>query len=292
MRLGQFSRKYEVKSSEIVEILDKHFRTVNNHPNIKLTSEELSYLLNQFEVRETEEGSHLQDNATDDASKTDHATASLPETAIDADAEENQIIAEDTALSDPQLGPNVEGNQPNKADASTSIPKETPKVISLEKEYEEQTKGVETIKTEKPKLDGLKVLGKIAIPEPKEKNKIEEKTESLKKKGEERTTKKRHPRKSQKQTLSLEEQRKRKERLAWKKKQQEQKRLKEKRRAHYEKQLAKKKEVQKAKKLHKKKETTIAQVPSPKEKITPHVPVKKNPLKRFWKWLNGAYDET
>lgn len=291
MRLGQFSRKYEIKSNEVVEVLDKHFRSVNNHPNVKLTDEELAFLLTHFDTELTDEGQISPDTPLETTKKPEGTTSNLTESANDTEAEENQITDQETSLTHPKFEKDVASDLPSQTDTSGSIAKESPKVISLEKEYEEQTKDVETIKAEKPKLDGLKVLGKIDIPEPKEKIVKEEETEAQKKKVKESTSRNKRPRKSQKQTLSLEEQRKRKERLAWKKKQLEQKRLKEKRRKHYERQLQKKKEVQKATPLKKEKATTQVAEPEPKAKTTPTKAVKQNPIKSFWKWLNGAYDD-
>lgn len=278
MRLGQFSRKYEVKSTEVVDVLGEYFRTVINHPNVKLTEEELSFL-----------EKHFQSNTSRQANPT-------PPHISEADATEESVLV---ASSDSSQ---VTEGEPSEAQATTEeVVEETnttitdipaaPKVISLEKEYEEQTKDVETIPTEKPQLEGLRVLGKIDIPETKPSKSKNEKNEGQTKSAIKNVAQKKPRKKVQKQGLSLEEQRQRKERMAWKKKQQEQKRLKEKRRLHYEKQLLKKKEEQKAQKTKNQHQKSTEKVIPPQPKVTTAKQVKKGKIKRFWQWLNGAYDD-
>lgn len=283
MRLGQFSRKFEVKSTEVVELLSENFRTVNPHPNIKLKEEELLFLLKHFQANEktsvfSNENAHfLQAPPSQPSEDSSHVTAGSFSNHEHNLEEHNELHIESKQDETPKKA--TEDHQPS-----------VPKVISLEKEYKEQTKDVEIITTDKPKLEGLKVLGKIEIPETNGEKPKHNTKEVIIKGAKPNLETKRPKKKAQGQKLSLEEQRQREERLAWKRKQQEQKELKEKRRLHYEKQLAKKKEAQKPLKAKQQSTTKVKEDVPRKIPTTTVQSVKKSRIKRFWQWLNGAYD--
>ncbi len=274
MRLGQLSRKLEVDSSVIVKVLKEHFREVNNHPNIKIQEEELAFLTSHFAPKSaTPAGTEM---PTETPQKTEK-----PETT------EESVQKEDKEKV-------TEAKKPEYVESLR------PKVITLENEFSEKTRSLESFKVEKPELEGLKVVGKIDLPEPKPKTKPEQettkessqatgKTNTIDEKGARQryTDKKRRP-KTRNNRNPVEARKKKAEYLERKKKEQEEKRLKELRKKHYEEKL-KNKSSEKAPK--KKKKKNVKSVPS---QAQPQKPVEakrtKNPIVRFWKWLNGHYD--
>lgn len=265
MRLGQLSRQLEISSDQIVKLLSENFREVNNHPNIKISEEELQFLNDRFApIKEVLE---------------------LPQ------EEPEAIVIEEVETSVQEV----------EAPSTPKFIEELrPQVISLEDEFLAQTKGLETYKTEKPHLEGLKVVGKIDLPEPivKEKEEKPEEKSDPRKVRNDRASRQRKEL-SERKSNALVEERKKAKRIAIKKQYEEEERLKNLKKKHYEEHVkAKIKPVAPKKKKRKVEETVSAPaVPysnKPKAAVqSPKVSTKvqtKNPLKRFWLWLNGAYD--
>ena len=264
MRLGQLSRQLEISSEQIVKLISENFREVNNHPNIKISEEELAFLNERFAPEPVE-----------------------PEAAAE---EIEAIIVEEV-------------KEPVKEVETSEVPEFIeelrPQVISLEDEFHAQTEDLESYKAEKPHLEGLRVVGKIDLPEPivKEKEENPEEKDDLRKARNERVIRQRKER-SERRTNALIEEKKKAKRLAIKKKFEEEERLKNLKKKHYEEHVkAKIKPVAPRKKKVKVEETdSTPAVPysSPAKKTNSRKPIPKqrakNPLKRFWLWLNGAYD--
>ena len=261
MRLGQLSRKLEVESSTIVKVLKEHFREVNNHPNVKILDEELEFLTQKYSPKNS---------------------APQPKTIVEEQSSE--LIAKES-LEAPSLQKEV----------PVFVESLRPKVITLESEFDEKKKALESFKAEKPELEGLRVLGKIELPEPKPKTPKADKAEE-KKEGtntvNERTIRNRNNRRGQKTRVNRTpaEERKRAEQMAKRQKAAEERKLKELKRKHYEEnvkaKIADKPKRKKKKKLVQKFEAS-ANVHSQSDKAQKST----NPLVRFWKWLNGDYDK-
>ncbi|OEK04688.1 hypothetical protein [Roseivirga misakiensis] len=270
MRLGQLSRQLNISSDQIVAVLQENFREVNNHPNIKITEEELEFLNNRF--------------APEIALETIPTETEEPTEKEIIEPAEEEVTIQESEVNAPQETPEF-------------VESLRPQVISLEEEFHAQTESLETYKAEKPHLEGLKVVGKIELPEPVVKEKEEEPVEKTSKKPRaDRSSKPRRRRTDRKQN-SLAEEREKAKRLAIKKKFEEEEKLKKLKKKHYEENVRAKMKPS----TPKKKKTKVADsqtgpaVPySDKSKATPTVNSKpqkdKNPLKRFWLWLNGAYD--
>ena len=263
MRLGQLSRQLEVSSDKIVKVLADNFREVNNHPNIKITEEELAFLVVHF------------------SPKTSHTE----EASVEAtDANETQI----EALSE-EIAPEIIEEEA----LPEFVESLRPQVITLEEEFNAQKEDLESYKAEKVELEGLKVVGKIELPEPpvkKEKTAPQKEEESEEIKSFDRKPRRNGKRSgNRKPRLNpIEYQRQKEEKLVKKKKEQEEKRKKELKKQHYETQV-KSKLQQPSKKKKKKPIPNIVQV---QPQATPPTPKKTgNPIKRFWLWLNGAYDK-
>jgi len=251
MRLGQAARKFETSTDKLVNLLAKHFRTVNDHPNIKLTDEEVAFFEATFLIKADEAVDASQSPAT-----------SEPEKAV----KETPIAEPEEVEATPQF---VESLRPQ--------------VFTLEDEFTEKTKSLEKFKAEKPELEGLKVVGKIELPEPKPKVEKETKEKETRR---QKPTRNRQPRGN-----SLAEQRKREERIAKRKKIEAEQREKELKRKYYEEQVKAKLQAQTQKKKKKKVQEPVQE--QVKKQHRPRLqPAKKaTGLKRIWLWLNGAYDK-
>ena len=134
IRLGQASRKLNVGHNTILEFLSKKGFTVDNNPNAKLTGEQYAMLSKEFASSASEklEASGL----TIGTKHVENITATEREkeaTKKRADEEESILIK--------NLG---------SKDLKAPAPKEEPKPT-------------EKVEREKPKLEGIKVLGKIEL---------------------------------------------------------------------------------------------------------------------------------
>uniref|UniRef100_UPI004048C943 hypothetical protein n=1 Tax=Roseivirga sp. TaxID=1964215 RepID=UPI004048C943 len=273
MRLRQLARKLEVNPNRLLEILSENGHTIENDPNFKLTEEQEQLIASRIAPKKVEV-IEIVEEATKEVE-----TIELEE----APASKKKAVPKKIELKEPKV---------KKVDP--------PKIYSLEKEIEEKTKDIELIKAPKLKLDGLKVLGKIDLPAPKQKPVKEEKqaddkisdlpkprrnniSEDLKRQPE------RKPRPN-----SIELERRRIEREAKQKREAEEKHLKALKEKHYRETVLAKQKANAAKKKKKAAEPLVTQgvIEAPK-KIKPKtqkIVKKKTALGRFWAWLNGAYD--
>lgn len=249
MRLGQAARSYKTTTDNIAGLLKENFREVNCHPNVKLTDEEMEFLNTLFAAKEN--------------------------------TQEEQIDFEN--IVDQEFIQNE-----NQEDIPAYIEELRPKVITLEKEFTEQTEGLDSYKAEKVALEGLKVVGKIDLPleKPKE-DKVREERKNTS------NTKRSYPQKSKKQKtkgeLSPAELRAKEQRIAYKKKIEEEKRLKTLKKEHYEVHVKSRLKPTKSKK--KKSKIATSPKPSKEAQIRTEKAKKATGIKRFWLWLNGAYDK-
>ncbi len=148
MRLGQIARKLNVGTATIVESMAKRGFEVENNPNSKISMEQVGILEKEFKssALDKEEASHLSIGKR-------HEPISLePETPKQEKAPE------------PTPAP-VHKEEPKPA-ASTPTPEPTPAPIPTPSAEPESEK----VQTEAPKLEGIKILGKIDLdkkPAPK-----------------------------------------------------------------------------------------------------------------------------
>ncbi|AEL25689.1 translation initiation factor IF-2 [Cyclobacterium marinum] len=145
MRLGQVARKLNVGVSTIVESMAKKGFEVESNPNSKISSEHYNMLAKEFKssAQEKEEASHL---------------------SIGKRHNENFTIK---AESESEPEKEIKKPEPKKP-VSTSKPASAPPPAE-EKKAEE--KATDKISNEAPKLQGIKVLGKIDLDGNKSKSK-------------------------------------------------------------------------------------------------------------------------
>ncbi|WP_114747942.1 translation initiation factor IF-2 [Pleomorphovibrio marinus] len=133
MRLGQVARKLNVGISTIVESMAKKGFEVEGNPNSKISQEHFNMLAKEFKssAQEKEEASHL---------------------SIGKRHNENFTIKAESEMEPEQ----VRKTEPEKQPDPKTAPKPAP-------DTPESTSSTEKIKPDAPKLDGLKVVGKIDL---------------------------------------------------------------------------------------------------------------------------------
>ncbi len=135
MRLGQLSRQVNVSQKEIVSFLKKERGIeLKVHPNVKVEDEFVELIANQFEVKPSAEATTEEPEAAETKSETKEEV--LTEV-IDADEQE-------------------ESTEEKVVEIKEYLPGE---------EFIRPSGPIEKIETEIPQLDGIKVVGKIDLPE-------------------------------------------------------------------------------------------------------------------------------
>lgn len=265
MRVSQLARKLEISPSDLILFYKKNKIGKYNSANNKIEEEDLALALGHFKPEEMvkENGEKLPDTA-------------IPlEISRDLNSEDKMEMSESSSTGKP--GKNLKPE--------------------LSKDQEDE---IEVIRMPKIKLEGVKVVGKIDLPDPVKKVKDENKAKqnSQEKDAEEISSNKfkreyknadkgssrqRLNRQNFRKVLSYEEKLKREER----RKVQEQQRAK-----RLKKDLKKQHYLQNV-------QSTIAQSAKNKrnkksdlQELEPikNLPEYKNPIRKFWAWLNGEYD--
>lgn len=153
MRLSQVARKLNIGKNTIIEFLDSQGYKIEDNPNFKIDGEQLDLLSKEFadSALDKEEASSLSIGYKHSENVVINAE---PESATNKPEEEEEEIL-------------IKGNQ---------YEAQPEPAIKEEPETEEKVEEPESL-TEKPKLQGIKVVGKIDLekkPEPKEEEKTEE----------------------------------------------------------------------------------------------------------------------
>ena len=163
MRIGQLARKLEVNPSQIMEYLNELGFELDKGVNTKLMQGGINKVIDKFGSIDniTEEGLPKDEPPYEDA------VTQVPDASIEIEEEQEEPFkATEKAL---------EGKK------ETEIEEEEPIVIqesasAIVNKTEEED--VEVIRPELIKLQGLKVMGKIDLPEPKPKEAVEKQVET------------------------------------------------------------------------------------------------------------------
>ncbi len=286
MRLRQLSRKLEVNPDKIIRLLSEAGHELENDANSKLSEEQVEIIHAYFSTA---------DEFGDPIEKTEEETQ---EESTEASEEEVNQEMEVPLAPPADITNQVSDSHREKAIELT----ETPSTGRLFKaiEDEEEDPSVEFIKAPKVELEGLKVVGKIDLPEPKQPEpKVEPEEDDQrvdfkkdKQNRRSRSNQRGNQNKGRKHRLNpVEYQRRKEERETERKKREKARKIKEKKKQHYISQVkakpAAKKKVKKIIEEEVSSEAPILyQSKTPKSKEVK----KKNPLRRFWGWLNGEYD--
>lgn len=159
MRLSQLARQLEIDAEKIVKHFAKEGIEVENSPNTKLTEDQIAIATKKFEVKKVVK-----------TEKTEETTIkSAAEKLADLDAAKNDS-EENTEAPAPEKVVDVEEKKPAKT-KKTATPKkivleEEPKIIKAQLEKDPTIDdNAEVIKAPKVELGGIKVVGKINLPE-------------------------------------------------------------------------------------------------------------------------------
>ncbi|MBL6445562.1 hypothetical protein JMN32_04535 [Fulvivirga sp. 29W222] len=277
MRLVQLSRELGITQSEIIEFLTNSGIKNIEGSNTKIDDHAITLVMQHFGKPNIAEAEEADQPRTSDAVQTMNPVETN-------EGEPNQMVSQEsnTVYEENQLE-EVVSLEENMADESADSDQNEAGGNS------DSPHKVEVIRAKKIKLEGIKVLGKIKLPEPvkKEKEEVNEKPVIEKKHPKKRSFQDKNgkkPHRKSKREESYEQKQKRQEREALKKKKEREKKLKEKKKAHYEQQVKPGLNKQKPSAKPKKKKTSEA--PIEKEEVIHY----KNPIKKFWAWLNGKYD--
>ncbi|MEP1096401.1 MAG: hypothetical protein ABJG78_14890 [Cyclobacteriaceae bacterium] len=315
MRLGQLARKYDVSLQEVISYLNEVEPDHKElHSNSKLTEETEALISKRFELLFDEESEDLEllieETPKEEIQETpatelveeepeapeimeeDEASAEVGQTSTGleiSDAEEMVYLMQDVEEPAPKHEVEVPVSEPEAQDQEREEAEtiETDRLLELLESEEESIdlSKITLIKAPKKELDGLKVVGKIEIAEPKA---------EVAEKNEDQPTKPKFDSEilalRQQQREELREQR----RLIAKKKEEEHKARQEKRAKDREKKKVKaQKEAHYKSKLKqnpskrvKPKAKNQAQQHRPSTEVIDQRPKPKTLLGKFWRWLN------
>lgn len=270
MRLTTLARKIGITPSQLINFLEKHQIEVTNGLNTKVTDETIAIIYNEFEIR------------TEEAIK--NAPVPVVEPVVTEAAEpvpDPELILAEPPVEQVEAEPVVAVIPPREVRTGTVDDLEAGDALDIEH-----------IKVKKVKLEGIKVIGKIDLPakpvksapaeQPSESEEVRPaKVEPTPKMPRSEYRKPDHRQRPERKTLSYEEKLRQediaRERDRLKKVQAE----KEKKQRFYEKHIA-----PKTPKKSPKKHPVVDKTVKVKQKPVTY----KNPLQRFWAWINGKYD--
>jgi len=282
MRLGQLARKYDVSLQDIISYLNKINPSHESlHHNSKLDDQIELMVIEHFDVKLEVLDDPQEVINDEDSEKSD-------EIPVEPVVEINMETEADLQMElDPSLPPIKSQESPTETE---DIPKKEHEVIETDRlielmdseDTEVDLSSITLIKAPKKELDGLKVLGKIDLPEPKSKKSSKSEEQILEQDTE-------REKRQERQRLRDEDQEKR--RLNAKRKKEEYEGRQEVRRKNEKKKL---KKAFNKDRYEKKMQQIKASQPKPeiqKEDISSEVndiaPKPKTILGKFWNWLKA-----
>ena len=262
MRLGQLARKYDVTLQEIISYLKELEPSHDTlHHNSKLSEQTITLLAKRFDYLE-EPGDEIEQKFGEPEVVDIEQTVEVPQSDLDATSPEAEV-------QDPQK--------------KVEVVIETDKLLELLESEEVDLSKITLIKAPKKELNGLKIVGKIDLPDPK--SKTAEKSEQREKEPKPDRNARHHRRQ-----LSEEELEKR--RLKAKKKKGEYQARQEKREKEKEKKQKKvlnearyQQKLQQAK-YNQLKHKDKTQSPQSSSEVKEQRPKPKTLFGKFWRWMN------
>jgi hypothetical protein len=272
MRLGQLARKYDVSTQEIIAYLKKIDATVTSfHPNAKLDEKLEQMVMDHFDV--------LLDPDAPNAVVMEEETLPVEPEKIAQETNAEEIV-------DPVTHPVVEEALPDLippviSEKSKEEIIETDRLLELveSEDSDVDLSKITLIKAPKKKLDGLKVLGKIELPEVK-KPEPKEKEKSADRNAKSRQTQQSEEEREKQRLWAKKKKEENEARLERKRKEKEKEELKALKEAHY------KQKLQRTKQKAQKPKAKAVQVIQEEPIVQKQVPQPKTLLGKFWRWLN------
>lgn len=179
MRLGQLARKLKVDSSTIVKFLAKNDIIIENAPNVKIEDDKLNLTLAHFEVKDVVNTS---DKPAEEIVEVKEPVVSPSPTEIDpidlsekneeepVSFVEQEVITKSNTEEEDLTSSLEEKTIPLTSDNAAQNEEDEMEIENLESDEEITLNEVDgVIRAPKVKLDGIKVVGKIDLPEPKQK---------------------------------------------------------------------------------------------------------------------------
>ena len=179
MRLGQLARQLNINTSDIVSLLNEHDITINDHPNVKIEGEPEQIVLGKFGQEKKPEKAETEITVDLQVIEESAPTTELLESPLTEEEpitfEEEQIAAvaeiepsipqeeESKEMIEPQELNMPDAPEENHENLETSIELVTEETNESNLNIDED----EVIRAPKISLEGLKVVGKIDLPEPK-----------------------------------------------------------------------------------------------------------------------------
>lgn len=314
MRLGQLARKLAIKPAEIKDYLEKQGVPFEGTSNNKIPDEYVGEIMQYFSPNLEEEVVEMKVDITDESPSISNENEIEPieaESEILPETDQEELVEMDVPLAEMiEETSTAELAESSIVSGEMNHREEEPKEVVLtvqdilaeeeaisgeEGEEKKNSLNISTskilIKAPKVSLPGLKVVGKIDIPEPvKKEDKIEtgepsDSQDTLKENTELRTSKPRQyqrkdgrgQNRNKRRPLTLEEKRERERRNAERKRKSEEKKKKELKKEHYLKQV---KGTPSVKPKKTKKEKSVVQ------KKVVKGPAPKTVFGKFWRWLN------
>jgi len=180
MRLAQIARKVGKTPSEIARYLDENSSDpIEKDPNFKLTEDQVNTVLSNFEVTTKKE---MEDNvqavneieAVEEVNEEEVVVEEVETEVIDETVEE--IVVELVDLEAPEASSEIATEIETNSNEVVSEDETQPSTEENEFFEAEVDPDAELIKAPTVKLDGLKILGKIELPENKAEPEAEVKT--------------------------------------------------------------------------------------------------------------------
>lgn len=289
MRLAQLARKLGVQPERIVTILAENGHEFEDEVNGKLNLEQQGLAEAYFSLKADEQ-------LMMEAAETIEAPPQEPETTKEDLETEDSTDAHEVPFGPPahttsQISDSERETAPLPTQNTDSEPN-VYKAYNQDKSYAE----AEWIKTETPQLEGLKVVGKIELPEPKkpkakpESGDTGEKAAGEQKSNQNQKSKDWKGRKVKQRLNPIEYERQKAEKEARRKKAEAAKKLKHKKKEHYQANVKPKAPSKSKDEAYEEEE--IAPLPivgMSRSKSVAEAKPKKG-ISKFWAWLNGKYD--
>ncbi len=243
MRISSLARKISKKPSELITFFEERGETLDSGAHTKLSDDQVESALKAFAYDQPEKSVEESDGAPTEPEKPEQLKQDLIET---------------------------EPEMPEDPVAEEQIDKPSAEEVELQEE-------VEVIRAPKVTLPGLKVKGKIDLPEPKKKEPKEEKEKETR--TNRNTDKNRKSRRKDNDYNPVAAARKRREEKEERERKAELKRKKKAKAQHYFKQQKKVAKV--------KKEKEDLQTDNETKELKRSEQVRGNIFQRFWKWFNS-----
>jgi hypothetical protein len=288
MRLTTLARKIHLTPSKLVAFLKQNKVEIDNGINTRLDEQTIDMVLSHFDFEVSETAEVQEEIMAENAS-----IEEVVETA-EAPTKEAEVVQQEVVL------PEIESPLPEQDEPETEISEPTiatPKVGTVDDLEEGLVEDIELIKAKKVKLEGIKVIGKIELPEkPKKEAPAEEEADAAHGSDDQEDPKNSQRKKQRKHqvqvaqkakrsglTISYEEKLRREEKIKKRELKLKMNKEKARKRAHYLKGVESKAAATAIRKKKKKDQQEFAR----QKRVLVH----KNPIRRFWAWLNGAYDK-